>query len=50
MRAARAALNGASPLSENASKLPLFETLVRRAIIAAADQENVKAAIWETSP
>jgi xanthine dehydrogenase YagS FAD-binding subunit len=41
--AARAALTGATPLSKNTYKLPLFETLVRRAIIAAADQRNVTA-------
>jgi xanthine dehydrogenase YagS FAD-binding subunit len=34
--AARAALAGAAPLSKNAYKLPIFETLVRRAILAAA--------------
>ncbi len=34
--AARAALDGATPLSKNAYKLPLFETLVRRAILKAA--------------
>jgi xanthine dehydrogenase YagS FAD-binding subunit len=34
--AARAALAGATPLAKNAYKLPLFETLVRRAIVAAA--------------
>jgi xanthine dehydrogenase YagS FAD-binding subunit len=34
-QAARAALNGATPLSKNAYKLPLFETLVRRAILKA---------------
>jgi xanthine dehydrogenase YagS FAD-binding subunit len=34
--AAHAALSGAAPLSKNAYKLPLFETLVRRAILAAA--------------
>ena len=33
--AARAALAGAAPLSKNAYKLPIFETLVRRAIMAA---------------
>ncbi len=33
--AARAALEGATPLSKNAYKLPLFETLVRRAILKA---------------
>ena len=32
-RAARAALDGATPLAKNAYKLPLFEALVRRAII-----------------
>ncbi len=31
----RAALDGATPLSKNAYKLPLFETLVRRAILKA---------------
>jgi len=34
--AAHAALNGATPLTKNAYKLPLFETLVRRAILKAA--------------
>jgi xanthine dehydrogenase YagS FAD-binding subunit len=34
--AARAALTGATPLAKNAYKLPLFETLVRRAILKAA--------------
>jgi len=34
--AAHAALAGASPLAKNAYKLPLFETLVRRAILKAA--------------
>jgi xanthine dehydrogenase YagS FAD-binding subunit len=34
--AGRAALEGASPLAHNAYKLPLFETLVRRAILDAA--------------
>jgi len=33
--AARAALAGATPLSKNAYKLPLFETLVRRALLKA---------------
>ncbi len=33
--AAHAALDGATPLSKNAYKLPLFETLVRRAILKA---------------
>lgn len=36
--AARAALDGATPLAKNAYKLPLFETLVRRAIVKAADR------------
>ena len=35
-QAARAALSGATPLSKNAYKLPLFETLVRRAVFRAA--------------
>ncbi len=34
--AARAALIGATPLTKNAYKLPLFETLVRRAILKTA--------------
>lgn len=34
--AARAAIQGAAPLSENAYKLPVFEAIVRRAILAAA--------------
>ena len=34
--AARAALAGAQPLSGNAYKLPIFETLVRRAVVAAS--------------
>jgi len=33
--AGRAALTGATPLSKNAYKLPLFETLVRRAVLKA---------------
>lgn len=33
--AGRAALEGATPLAKNAYKLPLFETLVRRAILKA---------------
>ena len=36
--AARAALAGAAPLSKNAYKIPVFEALVRRAILAAAGQ------------
>ena len=35
-KAAHAALAGATPLSDNGYKLPLFETLVQRAILAAA--------------
>lgn len=35
-RAARAAVQGATPLSQNAYKVPIFETLVRRAILLAA--------------
>jgi len=34
--AGRAALDGATPLAQNAYKLPLFEALVRRAILQAA--------------
>jgi xanthine dehydrogenase YagS FAD-binding subunit len=34
--AARAALAGATPLARNGYKLPLFETLIRRAILQAA--------------
>jgi len=34
--AARAALAGATPLSQNAYKLPIFEALVRRAVLEAA--------------
>ena len=34
--AAHAALDGATPLTKNAYKLPLFETLVRRTILKAA--------------
>jgi len=37
--AAHAALDGAVPLSKNAYKLPLFETLTRRAILKAAARE-----------
>jgi xanthine dehydrogenase YagS FAD-binding subunit len=36
-QAAHAALDGARPLSRNAYKLPLFETLVRRALLKAAE-------------
>lgn len=38
--AGRAALDGAAPLSKNAYKLPLFETLVRRAILAALEKRD----------
>ena len=38
-QAACAALDGATPLAKNAYKLPLLETLVRRAILKAADQK-----------
>ena len=34
--AAQAALDGATPLAKNAFKLPLFNTLVRRAVLKAA--------------
>jgi xanthine dehydrogenase YagS FAD-binding subunit len=37
--AARAAIESATPLSENAYKLPIFEAIVRRAIICAASGE-----------
>jgi xanthine dehydrogenase YagS FAD-binding subunit len=37
--AAHAALQGATPLAKNAYKLPLFEALVRRAILKAAGKE-----------
>ena len=33
--AGRAAIDGAAPLPDNAYKLPLFETVVRRAILKA---------------
>ncbi len=36
--AAHAALEGATPLAKNAYKLPLFETLVQRAILQAASR------------
>jgi xanthine dehydrogenase YagS FAD-binding subunit len=35
-QAARAALDGATPLAQNGYKLPLFETLVRRSVLQAA--------------
>jgi xanthine dehydrogenase YagS FAD-binding subunit len=38
--AARAALDGATPLSDNAYKLPLFETLVRRALLKAIEPQQ----------
>ena len=34
--AAKAALEGATPLSQNAYKVPIFEAVIRRAILAAA--------------
>lgn len=34
--AAKAAMNGATPLAQNGYKLPIFEALVRRALLAAA--------------
>ncbi|HMK87916.1 MAG TPA: FAD binding domain-containing protein [Steroidobacteraceae bacterium] len=37
--AARAAIEGATPLANNAYKLPLVETLVRRAILAAGKSQ-----------
>lgn len=36
--AAREAIKGATPLSENGYKVPIFETLVRRAILLAASR------------
>jgi len=38
-QAAHAALDGATPLAKNAYKLPLFETLVRRAILKAVARQ-----------
>ena len=38
--AGRAALDGATPLSKNAYKLPLFETLVRRAILKTSQRDG----------
>jgi xanthine dehydrogenase YagS FAD-binding subunit len=37
-QAGHAALAGAAPLTKNAYKLPIFEALVRRAVLAAANQ------------
>lgn len=37
--AAAAAVHGATPLSQNAYKIPMFEAVVRRTILAAAGQE-----------
>jgi xanthine dehydrogenase YagS FAD-binding subunit len=37
--AGRAAVQGATPLGNNAYKLPLLETLVRRAVLKAADAQ-----------
>jgi len=39
MSAAQAALEGATPLAMNAYKLPLIETLVRRALLQAHSEE-----------
>jgi len=39
-QAGRAALEGATPLNKNGYKLPLFETLVRRAILKAVAGQN----------
>jgi xanthine dehydrogenase YagS FAD-binding subunit len=36
LTAAQAAMRGAAPLSQNAYKLPVFEALIRRAVLAAA--------------
>lgn len=38
--AATAAVHGATPLSQNAYKIPIFEAVVRRTILAAAGQED----------
>ena len=38
--AARTALDGAAPLSQNAYKLPIFEALVRRALLGAAHSQG----------
>ena len=38
--AAKLALDGAMPLAQNAYKIPLFETLTRRAILAAASRQG----------
>jgi len=38
--AAKTALDGATPLSKNAHKLPLFETLVRRTLLAAMEKHD----------
>jgi xanthine dehydrogenase YagS FAD-binding subunit len=38
--AAKAAMKGATPLSGNAYKVPLFETVVRRTILAAMNEKE----------
>jgi len=35
-QAAKAAVNGATPLSKNAYKVPILEAIVRRTVLAAA--------------
>lgn len=42
-RAAKASMEGATPLARNAYKMAIFEAVVRRAILAAAAQDGVHA-------
>jgi xanthine dehydrogenase YagS FAD-binding subunit len=42
--AAHAALDGATPLADNGYKLPLFETLIRRALVKAVTGVAAKSA------
>jgi xanthine dehydrogenase YagS FAD-binding subunit len=42
-RAAKASIEGATPLARNSYKITIFEAVVRRAIIAAAAQDGVHA-------
>jgi xanthine dehydrogenase YagS FAD-binding subunit len=42
-RAAKAAVDGATPLSDNGYKLPIFEVAVRRTILAAGNAEGRNA-------
>jgi len=42
-RAAKASMEGATPLARNAYKMAIFEAVVRRAIMAAAAQDGVHA-------